>query len=386
MFYQGIRMITNHHFVTFRVFSAFSATSPIFFVMVSHDIDALFGNGYRMRRGECSQSGDDDTPRRRSARQAGLSPERPPPPPPQAPTTEQVIRMFEERRNQELMELLRGMQNIVGQNQKQGSRSKLSDFQRTRPPSFDQATDPIEADDWLRTMEKKLEIAHCDEVYKVPFATHYLEGYAAIWWDNTKAVWPAGEDITWERFKEKFRTYHIPTGVLKTKQREFLALVQGNMTVTEYLNKFNHLERYSVHDVATEERKIDRFLGGLSPTLRCQLSMLDFPDFQTLVNKALIAEREYKSVAELKGSYEDRKRKYEPKKTQSEPYTQNPRVVQPVPPLAPTNSKPAWNHGSSVNDKPAIPERMYLNPQDKTDYMRKGACFRCRKPGHFAKT
>src|SRR4051812_21016725 len=184
------------------------------------------GNAYRMRRGEGNHSGDEDTPRRRSARQAGLSPEHLPPHPPQAPTPDHIMTMFEESRNQDLLELLRGMQNIVGQNQNQGSCSKLSDFQRTRPPNFDQATNPIEADDWLRTMEKKLEIAHCDKEDKVPFATHYLEGSAAVWWDNTMAVWPTGEDITWERFKEKFRTYHIPTGVLKTKQREILALVQ----------------------------------------------------------------------------------------------------------------------------------------------------------------
>ena len=47
---------------------------------------------------------------------------------------------------------------------------------------------------------------------------------------------------------------------MKIKQREFLALTQGSMTVAEYLNKFNHLARYSLHDVATEERKIDSFL------------------------------------------------------------------------------------------------------------------------------
>src|SRR3954462_1637265 len=116
-----------------------------------------------MRRGEGSHSGDEDTPRRRSARQARLSAEHLPPHPPQAPTPDQIMRMFEEWRNHDLMELLRGMQNIVGQNQNQGSHSKLSDFQRTRPPNFDQAIDPIEDDDWLRTMEKKLEITHCDE-------------------------------------------------------------------------------------------------------------------------------------------------------------------------------------------------------------------------------
>ena len=61
----------------------------------------------------------------------------------------------------------------------------------------------------------------------------------------------------------------------------------------EYLQKFNHLAWYSLHDVATEERKIDIFLGGLNLQLWCTLSMFDFLDFQTLVNKAFIAEMEH---------------------------------------------------------------------------------------------
>ena len=77
-------------------------------------------------------------------------------------------------------------------------------------------------------------------------------------------MWPAGEEITWTNFKDHFRKYHIPTGIMKVKQREFLALTQGNLSVSEYLHKFNHLARYSLFDVATEERKIDRFLGGLN--------------------------------------------------------------------------------------------------------------------------
>src|SRR3954471_21125738 len=62
-----------------------------------------------------------------------------------------------------------------------------------------------------------------------------------------------------------------------------------------------------------------------------------------------------------------------------------PRVVQPVSPPAPANSKPAWNHGSFANDKPSTQEHTYINPKDRADYMRKCACFRCAKPGHFAK-
>jgi len=204
---------------------------------------------------------------------------------------------------------------MVGQNGNQnGHHSKLSDFQRTKPPSFSHATDPLDADDWLRTIERKLEIARIDEGDKVPFATHYLEGAAAIWWDNAKAIWPADEEITWTKFKDHFRKYHIPTGIMKIKQREFLALTQGSMTVNEYLNKFNHLARYSLHDVATEERKIDWFLGGQNQHLRCTLSMFDFPDFLTLVNKALIAEREHKLLHDHKPAVNDHKRKFEPRK------------------------------------------------------------------------
>ena len=46
------------------------------------------------------------------------------------------------------------------------------------------------------------------------------------------------------------------------------------MSVSEYLNKFNHLARYSLYDVAIEEQKVDRFLGGLNQHLRCTLSMI----------------------------------------------------------------------------------------------------------------
>ena len=92
---------------------------------------------------------------------------------------------------------------MVGQNGNQPvPHSKLSDFQRTKPPIFSQAIDPLDADDWLRTMEKKLEVARTDEGDKVPFVTHYLEGAAAIWRENEKAMGTADEEITWSRFKE----------------------------------------------------------------------------------------------------------------------------------------------------------------------------------------
>jgi hypothetical protein len=70
----------------------------------------------------------------------------------------------------------------------------------------------------MRTIEKKLEIARTEDADKVPFTTDYLEGPAAIWRDNAKVMWPAEDEITWDKFKDKFRKYHIPSGIMKVKQ------------------------------------------------------------------------------------------------------------------------------------------------------------------------
>ena len=47
--------------------------------------------------------------------------------------------------------------------------------------------------------------------------------------------------VTWWEFTTSFRQYYIPVGLLNRKLSEFVELKQGNMTVMEYVNKFNHL-------------------------------------------------------------------------------------------------------------------------------------------------
>ena len=135
-------------FILFTVFSSpFSVSlgflllaSPQFMLNASHLGCVDLGNHIRMMRGGCSSNVREGSPVQRSARQAGQSPEPyvpPLPPPPNLPSTKQIMRMFEERRNNDLMEIFRSIQAKVGQNGNQpASHSKLSDFQRTKPPSF----------------------------------------------------------------------------------------------------------------------------------------------------------------------------------------------------------------------------------------------------------
>jgi hypothetical protein len=41
----------------------------------------------------------------------------------------------------------------------------------------------MDADDWLRTIEKKLQVMQCSNQERVLFASHQLEGSASEWWD-----------------------------------------------------------------------------------------------------------------------------------------------------------------------------------------------------------
>jgi hypothetical protein len=62
-------------------------------------------------------------------------------------------------------------------------RDRLRDFQRTKPPTFSYAMDPMDADDWLKSIEKKLYVLQCNNREKVLLASQELSGPAANWWD-----------------------------------------------------------------------------------------------------------------------------------------------------------------------------------------------------------
>jgi hypothetical protein len=49
---------------------------------------------------------------------------------------------------------------------------------------------------------------------------------------------------------------------MKIKKKEFSSLKQGNMTVSEYCDKYIQLSRYALQEVADDERKQEQFMEG----------------------------------------------------------------------------------------------------------------------------
>jgi hypothetical protein len=139
------------------------------------------------------------------------------------------------------------MQQQGGRAYPQGScETSYLDFSETHPPLFVNAEDPLEADEWIRVIKQKFGLLRCTKTQKPLFAAQQLRGPASTWWGNFVAIQPAGHQITWDEFKLAFREHYIPDGVLHMKQEEFMKLKQGGDTVTQYLNKFNHLSQYAI--------------------------------------------------------------------------------------------------------------------------------------------
>nr|AAT85135.1 putative polyprotein [Oryza sativa Japonica Group] len=194
-------------------------------------------------------------------------------PPPENPTVTQMMTMMMQQMQQHYHQMLQQAQ----QNQQSGPPpshlSKLLDFLRIQPPTFSSTTNPMEANDWLRAIEKKLNLLQCNDQEEVAFA-------------NTSCKVPLlhGRTTTWKA--------QIPEGIMAQKKREFRALQQGTKTVTEYLHEFNRLARYAPEDVRTDAEKQEKFLFGLDDELTNQLISRVYEDFEKLVDKAIRQEEQ----------------------------------------------------------------------------------------------
>jgi hypothetical protein len=62
-------------------------------------------------------------------------------------------------------------------------KDRLRDFQRTKSPIFSYAVEPMDADDWLKSVEKKLQVVQCNNREKVLLASHKLSDHIVDWWD-----------------------------------------------------------------------------------------------------------------------------------------------------------------------------------------------------------
>jgi len=152
----------------------------------------------------------------------------------------------------------------------------------------------MEADDLLRAVERQLNIAQCNDMLKVLYASGQLQGATQTWWESYQTARPNSAppitwlEFTWLVFCRDFRARHINEGMMELKQEEFRSLRMGSMTVAEYHDTFEQLACYAPNEVREDADKQRLFMKGLHYELRLQLAGNTYPTFKALVNRAIM--------------------------------------------------------------------------------------------------
>jgi hypothetical protein len=180
-------------------------------------------------------------------------------------TLEQVL-MMQAQMLQTIQQTMVNMQNARPQAPLPPPRDRLGDFQRTKPLTFSHSVEPMDADNWLKTVERKLQVVQYNNREKVLLASHQLIGPTVDWWDAYVETHEEPDTINWNELKMAFRSHHIPQVIIKLK-KEFQDLKQGSMTLSEYVTHFTQVSHCAPNDVDTDEKKQECFLNRLDDGL-----------------------------------------------------------------------------------------------------------------------
>jgi hypothetical protein len=203
--------------------------------------------------------------------------------------------------------------------------------------------------------ERKLKAVGANDEEKVRYAVHLLSGPAAAWWDNEVTLQLPEKVFSWDEFKERFRTFHVPESVVELKRREFEDLTQGSATMMAYIKEFTRLSRYASDEVSTDSKRVKRFLRGLDPYAAMQMKLTKPRNFQELMDRAITWENDYKLVqmSRLKRAKTEAKR------------------------VQPTRSTPNLSFKPRVRTGGAPPNRKVHTSKEQI------ICHKCGLPGHM---
>ncbi|XP_058756482.1 uncharacterized protein LOC131629719 [Vicia villosa] len=172
-------------------------------------------------------------------------------------------------------------------------------FFRMDPPEFLGGLDPVIAHDWLYGMGMIFQAIQCTEEEKVIFAAQKMKGPAGRWW-NTESTYFTNRGIPkdWQHFKTAFLEKYYPNSVRALKEREFQSFKQGNMSVSEYAEKFEDMAAYSRQAAYAPDElwKIDQFLMGLNADIVHSVSQREFTTYAECLRQCYVAENTLKRV------------------------------------------------------------------------------------------
>nr|GFA81004.1 hypothetical protein [Tanacetum cinerariifolium] len=125
----------------------------------------------------------------------------------------------------------------------------LERFNKQNPRSFEKATAPVDAENWISHMEEIFDVMGCEDAFKTRLAVYKFEGNAFAWWKAYKQAKGGDAWLITAEFKKLFFLQFFPRAEQERLKREYHSIRQTN-TETSTESTLNHLMCMSYTDVA----------------------------------------------------------------------------------------------------------------------------------------
>ncbi|KAJ9538993.1 hypothetical protein OSB04_031726 [Centaurea solstitialis] len=161
-------------------------------------------------------------------------------------------------------------------------------FRSCNPKEFHGTEGAVGLLTWIEGMESVLHISKCTEGNKVQYAACLLQGRALTWW-NTQIQTRGREatnQISWEDFKKMLKDEFCPRSEMQKLEAELWHHEMKGNDVTTYTTRFHELAKLVPHLVTPEQNRVDRYVWGLSPVIRGNVTAADPKTLQEAVNLA----------------------------------------------------------------------------------------------------
>jgi hypothetical protein len=164
------------------------------------------------------------------------------------------------------------------------------------------------------------------------------------------------------------------------KQEEFIRLKQGGDTITQYLNKFNHLSQYDIDQVNTDLKKKNCFMRVLNDRLQLKMATCLYLTYSRAVSTTLAVEGKNVGHGKSKGFGGERSNQGPEKRTGLVIQHFNQNRSSPRPPSYPFKQLVFIRPDTAptpTNQSSAPGTRFLAIPSSST------GCFNCGKSRHF---
>nr|XP_027109206.1 uncharacterized protein LOC113729075 [Coffea arabica] len=163
----------------------------------------------------------------------------------------------------------------------------LERFLKFGPAKFYGGPETEVAEGWWEWISDIFATLNYAEERQVTFAVFQFEETACSWWNLVRVNWDRNHiPRTWANFTREFNAKFLPPLIQEKREDDFIKCRQGAVSVAEYEIQFTKLSRYAPELVATEQRRIRRFVQGLNVEIQEGLAAIRIDTFADAVEKA----------------------------------------------------------------------------------------------------